>query len=149
MKKSSEAHGLSYDECLAFQTDSLNRDFETLAHKLNKRLGREVVGLARIDEPYYDYTFSKRHLENLSDILYVTSDSCREDFSIDMEEDVESEACGSDGLLTITYRVIKPNVSEDVIDRAIYLYDKYEDDSIIMDITESLVPYVCDALEIN
>ena len=145
MRKTSEAHGLSYEECLSFQSDSLNRDYEELGHKLSKSLGREIIGLARFD----DYTFTKRHLEDLSDILYVPSDGCREDFSVAIEEDIESEVCGSDGLLFITYRLIKPYVSEEELNHAISEWNKCGDYTEIMSITESLVPYVCDTLGIN
>ena len=85
---------------------------------------------------------------NLSDILYIPSDSCMDDFSISMENDVESMAYNHDGCYSVIYRAVKPGVSENTIHNAIMGWIYNGDNKRLMEITESLDPYVCNALGI-
>ena len=138
-----------YDDCYVFQLGCMNIDFDELHRDLSKNIEREIIGLATV-RMWDGYSKgAKRFSKNLSDILYIPSDSCIEDFSIFMENNVESMAYHHDGYYNAIYRVVKPGISENTIHNAIMKWVNNGDDTRFLEITESLVPYVCKALGIS
>ena len=149
LKETNANENPDYDDCYIFQSERMNIDFDELKKSLSMNIGREIIGFVttRSWDGYGKGT--KRFTENLSDILYIPSDSCIDDFSISMENDVESTAYHNDGYYSVIYRAVKPGVSEDTIHNAIMRWIYNGDNKRLMEITESLVPYVCEALGID
>ena len=149
LKETNANENPDYDDCYIFQSERMNIDFDELKKSLSMNIRREIIGLAnvRVWNGYRKGT--KRFTENLSDILYIPSDSCMEDFSISMENDVESTAYHHDGYYSVIYRAVKPGISENAIHNAIMKWINNGDDKRFMEITDSLVPYVCKALGIT
>lgn len=149
LKETNAIENPNYDDCYNFQSERMHIDFDELKSSLSINIGREIIGLTAM-RVWSDYYYrAKRFSENLSDILYIPSDSCMEDFSLSMENDVESMAYHNDGYYDIVYRVVKPGISEDTIHNAIMKWINGGNDKSFMEITESLVPYICKALKIN
>ena len=148
LKEMNATENPDYDDCYIFQSERMNIDFDELKSNLSMNIGKEIIGLAtvRVWNGYRKGT--KRLSENLSDILYIPSDSCIDDFSISMENDVESTAYHHDGYYSVIYRAVKPGVSENTIHNAIMGWIYNGDNKRLMEITESLVPYVCKVLGI-
>ena len=149
LKEKNAAENPDYDDCYIFQSERMNIDFDELKKSLSMNIGREIIGFVatRSWDGYGKGT--KRFTENLSDILYIPSDSCIDDFSISMENDVESTAYHHDGYYSVIYRAVKPGVLENTIHNAIMGWIYNGDKKRLMEITESLVPYVCTALGIK
>ena len=149
LKETNTAENPNYNDCYIFQSERMNIDFDELKSNLSMNIGREIIGLAtvRVWNGYRKGT--KRLSENLSDILYIPSDSCIDDFSISMENDVESTAYHHDGYYSVIYRAVKPGISENSIHNAIMRWVDNGDSKRFMEITNSLVPYVCEALGID
>ena len=149
LKETNAAENPDYDDCYIFQSESMNIDFDELKSNLSMNIEREIIGLATV-RVWNGYRRGvKRFSENLSDILYIPSNSCIEDFSISMENNVESMAYHHDGYYDIIYRAVKPGVSENSIHNAIMRWINNGDIKRFMEITNSLVPYVCEALGID
>ena len=148
LKETNATENPNYDDCYLFQSKRMKIDFDELKSNLSMNIGREIIGLttARVWDGYRKGP--KRFSNNLSDILYIPSDSCIDDFSISMENDVESMAYLHDGYYSVVYRAVKPGVSENTIRNAIIEWICNRDRKRFMEITESLVPYVCKALGI-
>ena len=148
LKEINATENPNYDDCYIFQSERMKIDFDELKKSLSMNIGREIIGFVatRAWDGYGKGT--KRFTENLSDILYIPSDSCIDDFSISMENDVESMAYNHDGCYSVIYRAVKPGVSENTIHNAILKWIGNRDSKRLMEITESLVPYVCKALGI-
>ena len=149
LKETNAVENPDYDDCYIFQSESMNIDFEELHGDLSKNIRREIIGLANVRVWNGYRKGAKRFSENLSDILYIPSDSYLEDFSISMENNVESMAYHHDGYYDIIYRAVKPGVSENSIHNAIMRWVNNGDSKRFMEITNSLVPYVCEALGID
>ena len=149
LKETNASENPDYDDCYIFQSECMNIDFEELYGDLSKNIGREIIGLATVRVWNGYKKGAKRFSKNLSDILYIPSDSCMEDFSLSIENDVESIAYHHDGYYSVIYRAVKPGVSENTIHNAIIRWIDNGDDKRFKEITNSLVPYVCKALEIN
>lgn len=148
LKETNATENPDYDDCYLFQSERMNIDFEELQSELSMNIGREIIGLATVRVWNGYRKGAKRLTENLSDILYIPSDSCIDDFSISMENNVESMAYHHDGYYSVIYRAVKPGISENTIHNAITKWIYNGDDTRVMEITESLVPYVCKALGI-
>ena len=148
LKEENAVENPDYNDCYTLQSEYMNIDFDELKTDLSMNIGREIVGLATVKVWNGYRKGAKRFSENLSDILYIPSDSYLEDFSISMENDVESTAYHNDGYYSVIYRAVKPGVSEDTIHNAIMGWIYNGDDTRVMEITESLVLYVCKALGI-
>ena len=149
LKETNAAENPDYEDCYIFQSESMNIDFDELKSNLSMNIEREIIGLATV-RVWNGYRRGvKRFSENLSDILYIPSNSCIEDFSISMENNVESMAYHHDGYYDIIYRAVKPGVSENSIHNAIMRWINNGDIKRFMEITNSLVPYVCEALGID
>ena len=148
LKETNATENPDYDDCYIFQSERMNIDFDELKKSLSINIGREIIGLATVRVWNGYRKGAKRLSKNLSDILYIPSDSCIDDFSISMENDVESTAYHNDGYYEVIYRTVKPGVLEDTIHNAIMRWIYNGDDTRVMEITESLVPYVCKALGI-
>ena len=148
LKEENAVENPNYNDCCIFQSESMNIDFEELQSELSMNIGREIIGLATVKVWNGYRKGAKRFSENLSDILYIPSDSYLEDFSISMENNVESMAYHHDGYYSVIYRAVKPGVSENTIQNAIMGWIYKGDNKRLMEITESLVPYVCKALGI-
>ena len=149
LKEMNATENPDYDDCYIFQSERMNIDFDELKKSLSINIGREIMGLATVRVWNGYRKGAKRLSENLSDILYIPSDSCIDDFSISMENDVESTAYHNDGYYSVIYRAVKPGVSEDTIHNAIMRWVNNEDSKRFMEITNSLVTYVCEALGID
>ena len=149
LKEMNATENPDYDDCYIFQSERMNIDFDELKKSLSINIGREIMGLATVRVWNGYRKGAKRLSENLSDILYIPSDSCIDDFSISMENDVESTAYHNDGYYSVIYRAVKPGVSEDTIHNAIMRWVNNGDSKRFMEITNSLVPYVCEALGID
>ena len=149
LKATNATENPDYDDCYIFQSERMNIDFDELKKSLSINIGREIMGLATVRVWNGYRKGAKRLSENLSDILYIPSDSCIDDFSISMENDVESTAYHNDGYYDIIYRAVKPGVSENSIHNAIMRWVDNGDSKRLMEITNSLVPYVCEALGID
>lgn len=149
LKETNATENPDYDDCYIFQSERMKIDFDELKKSLSMNIGREIIGFVatRTWDGYGKGT--KRFTENLSDILYIPSDSCMDDFSISMENDVESMAYHHDGYYSVIYRAVKPGVSENSIHNAIMRWVDNGDSKRFMEITNSLVPYVCEALGID
>ena len=149
LKEENAVENPDYNDCYTLQSEYMNIDFDELKTDLSMNIGREIVGLATVKVWNGYRKGAKRFSENLSDILYIPSDSYLEDFSISMENDVESMAYHHDGYYDIIYRAVKPGVSENSIHNAIMRWVNNGDSKRFMEITNSLVPYVCEALGID
>ena len=149
LKEMNATENPDYDDCYIFQSERMNIDFDELKKSLSINIGREIMGLATVRVWNGYRKGAKRLSENLSDILYIPSDSCIDDFSISMENDVESTAYHNDGYYSVIYRAVKPGVSEDTIHNAIMRWVNNGDSKRFMEITNSLVTYVCEALGID
>ena len=149
LKEMNATENPDYDDCYIFQSERMNIDFDELKKSLSINIGREIMGLATVRVWNGYRKGAKRLSENLSDILYIPSDSCMDDFSISMENDVESTAYHNDGYYSVIYRAVKPGVSENTIHNAIMRWVDNGDSKRFMEITNSLVPYVCEALGID
>ena len=149
LKETNANENPDYDDCYIFQSERMNIDFDELQSELSMNIGREIIGLATVKVWNGYRKGAKRLSENLSDILYIPSDSCIDDFSISMENDVESTAYHNDGYYSVIYRAVKPGVSEDTIHNAIMRWVNNGDSKRFMEITNSLVTYVCEALGID
>ena len=148
LKEENAIENPDYDDCYTSQSEYMNIVFDELKTDLSMNIGREIVGLATVKVWNGYRKGAKRFSENLSDILYIPSDSYLEDFSISMENNVESMAYHHDGYYSVIYRAVKPGVSENSIHNAIMGWIYNGDNKRLMEITESLVPYVCKALGI-
>ena len=149
LKETNAIENPNYDDCYNFQSERMHIDFDELKSSLSINIGKEIIGLTAM-RVWSDYCYrAKRLSEKLSDILYIPSDSCMEDFSLSMENDVESMAYHNDGYYNVVYRAVKPGISEDTIHNAIMKWINGGNDKSFMEITESLVPYVCEALKNN
>ena len=149
LKETNATENPDYDDCYIFQSERMNIDFDELKSNLSMNIGKEIIGLATVRVWNGYRKGAKRFSENLSNILYIPSDSCMEDFSISMENDVESTAYHHDGYYSVIYRTVKPGISENAIHNAIMKWINNGDDKRFMEITDSLVPYVCKALGIT
>ena len=148
LKETNTVENPNYNDCYIFQSECMNIDFEKLHGDLSKNIRREIIGLANVRVWNGYRKGAKRFSENLSNILYIPSDSCMEDFLISMENDVESTAYHHDGYYSVIYRAVKPGILENTIHNAIMGWIYNGDNKRLMEITESLVPYVCKALGI-
>ena len=148
LKETNATENPDYDDCYILQSEYMNINFDELKTDLSMNIGREIIGLATVKVWNGYRKGAKRFSENLSDILYIPSDSYLEDFSISMENNVESMAYHHDGYYDVIYMAVKPGISENIIHNAIMRWIDNGDDTKVMEITESLVPYVCKALGI-
>ena len=149
LKETNQIENPNDNDCYIFQSESMNIGFEELQSELSMNIGREIIGLATVKVWDGYRKGAKRFSENLSDILYIPSGSYLEDFSISMENNVESMAYHHDGYYSVIYRAVKPGVSENSIHNAIMRWVNNGDSKRFMEITNSLVPYVCEALGID
>ena len=149
LKEENTVENPNYDDCYILQSEYMNIDFNELKTDLSINIGREIIGLATVKVWDGYRKGAKRFSENLSNILYIPSGSCIEDFSISMENNVESMAYHHDGYYSVIYRAVKPGISENSIHNAIMRWIDNGDSKRFMEITNSLVPYVCEALGID
>lgn len=137
------------NDCYVLQTSSMNDDFQELKETLSVDIDKKIIGIANIKTWNGYIKCFNVFSEDLSNILYLPSDSELETFVVSMESDIKTIAYHHDGYYNIIYRALKSGISEYSLNEALRKWKVNNDITRFLQITDSIVPYVCNVLNIE